>query len=76
MERVCPECSADLTYEVNGVTYSKASSVEIWGVYDGGLFYLHKECGATWHRWPEGHRLREAAQKYMDMRNAARESKT
>jgi hypothetical protein len=39
------------------------------GVYDGGLFYAHTRqsggCGAAWHRWPEGHHLRERAEPYL-----------
>jgi hypothetical protein len=50
-------CGAELAYVVRGTTYSKATSVEVRGVYDGGLFYAHTResggCGAAWHRWPE-----------------------
>lgn len=40
--------------------------VEIPGVYDGGLFYACPDCGDYFHRWPEGHRLRESAEDEMD----------
>jgi len=42
------------------------TSTEVYGVYDGGLFYRCDQCKVTWHRWPEGHRLRAEAQKVMD----------
>lgn len=75
MQEVCPGCQEDLTYVVRGTTYSKATSVEIRGVYDGGLFYAHTResggCGTAWHRWVkvEGYRdhpdLRAKADPYV-----------
>lgn len=70
----CPACGADLTHVVRGTQYSRATSVEIRGVYDGGLFYAHTRqsggCGAAWHRWPEGHHLRAKAEPYVSQWNA------
>ena len=71
--KICPNCKEDLTYVVEGTEYSRATLVEIWGVYDGGLFIAHTRdsggCGVAWHRWPEGHYLRERAQSYLDQWN-------
>lgn len=68
---ICPGCNEDLRHVVNGTEYSRATSVEIRGVYDGGLFYAHiGGCGVAWHRWPEGHHLRERAIRYLDDWNA------
>lgn len=85
--RKCEGCEEDLTHVVNGVEYSRATAVEIRGVYDGALFYAHTKesggCGFAWHRWQEaevrgnnGYRsylsLREKAQPYIDQWNARR----
>lgn len=35
--------------------------VEIWGVYDGMLFYRCDRCNGVAHRWPEGHGLHDKA---------------
>lgn len=40
--------------------------VEICGVYDGGLFYECLDCELRWHRWPEGHPLRDKAAPYVE----------
>ncbi len=55
----CPECD----------TLELPVMVEIWGVYDGGLFFVCNACSHAFHRWPEGHRLHMKAQIYIDMRN-------
>jgi len=51
----CAGCGESLVYFVQGTRYSKATSVEIRGVYDGGLFHAHTVesggCGFAWHRW-------------------------
>lgn len=75
---MCPLCSRVLSHEVDGVTYSKATLVEIRGVYDGGLFYADiGGCGKAWHRWPEtdnwGGIMRAKAQPYLDQWNARSE---
>lgn len=72
----CPHCLRDLTYEANGAVYSKAYSVEVRGVYDGGLFYRDVEgCGMAWHRWKDdtgyGKGMRAKAQPYIDQVNEA-----
>lgn len=46
--------------------FGRAIMVEIRGVYDGGLFYQCPDCGGRWHRWPEGHYLRERAERYIN----------
>lgn len=50
---VCPHCDADLRYVHNGEAYTRAISVEVRGVYDGGLFYQCPECDECWHRWTD-----------------------
>lgn len=77
---VCAGCGESLSHVVRGTRYSKATSVEIRGVYDGGLFYAHTTqsggCGFAWHRWdgtgryPEhGRTLRDKAQPFIDRWN-------
>lgn len=78
----CPHCEADLSGPpipqefVNqrgreeGVThYSRVIGMEVWGVYDGILYWQCPDCGAKWHRWdknkPMEMRLWEAAQRAM-----------
>jgi hypothetical protein len=39
--------------------------IEVLGVYDGGLFFECRVCGARQHRWPEGHPLRATAEEYV-----------
>lgn len=51
----CPRCGSS----------GRIALVEIQGVYDGGLYYLCMGCEVDWHRWPEGHDLRELAARYM-----------
>lgn len=60
--------SDDLTDNISPVTHSCEDAkigVEIWGVYDGVLFWSCGVCGRTWHRFPEGHSLRARAVTYM-----------
>lgn len=79
----CPKCGRNLAYERNGTTYSHATSVEIRGVYDGGLFYAHMPreggCGYAWHRWgtdtPGNKRLHDKAQPYIDQWNERADKK-
>ncbi len=64
-------CGREMAYlGLSGQWYSNKTSVEIPGVYDGGLFYAdvsHRDgCGKAWHRWHKGHPLREKAQPYID----------
>lgn len=61
-------------HTVNGVEYSKATMVEIRGVYDGGLFLAHPRqsggCGFAWHRWDQSDayakRLYDKAERYIE----------
>lgn len=59
-DRFCPHCGASLYGEIipghldadgNEQRYRRALGIEIWGVYDGVLFYACPECYGTWHRW-------------------------
>lgn len=66
---LCPYCKEDLSYEVNGVVYSKATGVEIRGAYDGTLFYAHTRpegCGKAWPRWSLDDRLGTLSLSYID----------
>lgn len=61
----CPMCGEDVTYWVNGVgPYYRITGVEVRGVYDGVLYWMH-DCGKAWQRWPEGHRLHSIAALYI-----------
>lgn len=73
---VCPHCGADLRgkeipaeYQkpmYGGQThYSRIIGVQVRGVYDGVLFWKCPDCAHGWHRWPEGHRLHQIAERYM-----------
>lgn len=80
--RNCPHCNADLQgspipeeYLRDGSYgpwggeprfYSRLISVEVPGVYDGGLFYQCPDCNGRFHRWPEGHPLRSRAYVYVE----------
>lgn len=71
----CPLCGADLrgapmTDPPAGLApedrfYSQALGAEIPEVYDGILYWMCPFCNGKWHRFPEGHRLRDAAQRYI-----------
>lgn len=68
MRYSCPLCKIDLRgpqIPDSDDYYSRIIIVEIPEIYDGGLFYQCPECGARWHRWPEGHRLRRRAEPYV-----------
>lgn len=71
----CPHCAVDLigpmipenlrASHYGGATHFRREIlVEIWGVYDGGLFYRCPDCEGTWHRWPEGDWRREKAASF------------
>lgn len=51
----CPNCGS-----------KNYATVEIRGLYDGGLFFECFDCRHRWHRFPEGHRLRAKAQPYVE----------
>jgi Zn finger protein HypA/HybF involved in hydrogenase expression len=38
-------------------------------IYDGVLYYYCQSwhCGHRWHRWPEGHELRDRAAPFIDL---------
>jgi hypothetical protein len=86
MPDLCPHCRADLTgkpipeqwrdHYGDATHYSNRIGVQITGVYDGILHWMCPFCDGKWHRWPEGHWLRKAAEKYIgggvrDCANAA-----
>lgn len=71
----CPFCEESLQGEpipeesrhlYGGKThYSLRITVQITGVYDGGLYYQCPSCGFAWNRWPEGDPLHEKAETYI-----------
>lgn len=70
----CPHCGASLNgapipeeqQDVFGGTHFRREiGIEVLGVYDGVLYWKCPDCDGTWHRWPEGHALRERAQPYV-----------
>lgn len=50
---VCPECGSEVI------------GVEIWGVYDGVLYWTCPN-DHRWHRWLEGTWQRERAEEFID----------
>jgi hypothetical protein len=52
----CPQC---------GLERAKVVGVEVWGVYDGVLYWHCPACGWAWHRWPEGRDLHARADRYV-----------
>lgn len=58
----CPHCGVDLRLG----EYFRVFGVEVPGVYDGALFWQCPDCAGRWHRFPEGHSLRERAEGYVD----------
>jgi hypothetical protein len=71
-------CGRALGYEYEGQVYSRATLIEIRGVYDGGLFYADVQgCGRAWHRWSDisayTRGMRDKAQPYIDRWNEAHE---
>lgn len=55
----CPKCHAA----------EPVAGIVVRGLYDGVLFWECLEDGTRWHRWPEGHYLRERAEKAILDRN-------
>ena len=53
-ELACPACGA-----------GDPAGVEVRGVYDGVLFWRCQQCGAPFHRWPEGSPFRERAEPFV-----------
>jgi hypothetical protein len=71
----CPHCGASLLgseipeadrHWYGGATHGRREvGIEVLGAYDGVLFWRCPDCGGDWHRWPEGHPLRERAAEHM-----------
>lgn len=71
----CPMCSASFKGKEipeksrhlygDATHYSNIIGMEIRGVYDGVLFWQCHNCGARFHRFPEGHYLRERAEAHI-----------
>lgn len=66
----CPVCGKGQGPEIPdrpGEHYSEILAVEIWGVYDGTLFYMCPYCHHKWHRFkPEDGRLYEQACRFVE----------
>ncbi len=54
----CPTCGLLTAHDVMGY--------HIRGVYDGVLFWLCKQCGRAFQRWPEDFYLHAKAQPYIE----------
>lgn len=75
----CPHCNASLIGNqipedqravFGGATHFRRQiGIEVLGVYDGVLYYQCPDCKGHWHRWPEGHELRERTVKYWAFRD-------
>ena len=71
----CPYCGVSLLGEeipldkrhlYGGKThYFRLIGIEVQGVYDGVLFYRCPDCKRAFHRWPEGHELRQKAEPFV-----------
>lgn len=71
----CPLCDAsfigqpipeDIRQHYGGAThFYRYHGIEIPEVYDGSLFYRCPDCHRAFHRWPEGHELRQRAEAFM-----------
>lgn len=53
---ICPKCQA---------TGDQVAGVELWGIYDGILYWQCLPHGHRWHRFPPNHHLRIMAEQYM-----------
>lgn len=71
----CPHCQVSLQGDPipeesrkwygTSTHWRKEIGIEVMGVYDGVLYWQCKDCGGTWHRWPEDHYLRARAEPYI-----------
>lgn len=59
---LCPHCEGSPVVEV-----------EVWGVYDGGLFFQCSNCHGAWHKWKDPV-MRNVAQMYINQANHKKES--
>lgn len=72
----CPHCNANLRgepipeqdrkYFGDATHFERQIGVEVWGVYDGILYWRCPDCGGHWHRWAEGTDLRRKAEPYVN----------
>lgn len=51
--------------------FSRVMGHEIWGVYDGVLFWSCPDCGKAWPRWTDGGPLSDEAARRVAEYNAA-----
>jgi hypothetical protein len=63
----CPACGVSLADSEHS-SYSRVIGVEHPEIFDGVLYYRCPDCRARWHRFPRGHKLRAAAEKYVQPR--------
>lgn len=64
-EKRTEQCKENHYYSKSAKYFYKTIAVEVHGVYDGALYYMCPDCNGTWHRWPETHRLFEAAAPFI-----------
>jgi len=58
------ECLKGHHYHKDAEHFYRSITVEVRGVYDGGLYIQCPDCGGTWHRWASGP-LRKKAKPYI-----------
>ena len=71
----CPHCGvslqgaeipADIREHYGDTThFSRMIGMEVFGQYDGVLYYRCPDCGGNWHRFPEGDYRHERAEPYV-----------
>jgi hypothetical protein len=59
----CPTCDVD-------APNSEVLGVDVRGVYDGVLYWVHSKCGRAIPRWPAGSYPGDAARVYIDRHNS------
>lgn len=75
----CPHCGVGLIgkpineeylfeglYAEGTTHYRREIGVQVRGVYDGVLYWQCPDCGGKWHRFPEGHYIRQRAEPYVN----------
>lgn len=45
--------------------FRREVGIEIWGAYDGILYWQCPDCGGSWHRWPVESWQHERAKEFV-----------
>ncbi|MET0701700.1 MAG: hypothetical protein ABWY93_18775 [Mycobacterium sp.] len=60
----CPACGVNLIYRRTTFRWlSRVEPVIVTEIWPSALYWRCPDCGATWHRWPAGDRLHQAAEQ-------------